>query len=195
MTNILTLSGSPSSHSRSSAVLAWTRRLLEQDGFGTGAIEVRDLPAEALLQAQFSNPAIQTGLLQLAEANAVIIATPVYKASYTGILKAFLDLLPQDIFAGKVVFPIATGGSLAHLLMLDYALHPVLSALGARHVLRGVYLPDSQLQPLEDGQIQLAEEAEERLRNALGELTEEIQFLQDRSLARLEIARLERQSL
>ena len=182
MTNIVTLSGSPSANSRSSAVLAWTRLLLEQEGFGTGAIEVRDLPAEALLHAQFSDPAIQTGVLQLSAANAVILATPVYKASYTGILKAFLDLLPQDIFTGKVVFPIATGGSLAHLLMLDYALHPVLSALGARHVLRGVYLPDSQILRSEGGAIQLAEEAEERLRGALGDLAAEVGYLKERAL-------------
>lgn len=189
MTNILTLSGSPSANSRSSAVLAWTRRLLEQDGFGTGTIEVRELPSEALLHAEFANPAIQAGVLQFSAANAVIIATPVYKASYTGVLKAFLDLLPQDILSGKIVLPIATGGSLAHLLMLDYALHPVLSALGACHVLRGVYLPDSQIHRPEKGAVQFAEEAEERLRGALGELAEEVNYLKARASAAREAIR------
>ena len=180
MTTILTLSGSPSSPSRSSAVLAWTRRLLAQEGSRTDALQVRDLPAEAVLHGQFSHPAIQESVARIAAADAVILATPVYKAAYAGILKAFLDLLPQDALAGKVVLPIVTGGSLAHLLVLDYALGPVLSALGARHVLRGVYLPDSQVHWEADGEICLAEEAEERLRSALRELNAEVNHQQSR---------------
>src|SRR5256885_12419558 len=41
----------------------------------------------------------------------VVVATPIYKASYSGVLKSFLDLLPQFGLAGKVVLPLATGGT------------------------------------------------------------------------------------
>ena len=44
------------------------------------------------------------------------MATPIYKASYSGVLKAFLDLLPQFAFGGKVVLPLLTGGTAAHVL-------------------------------------------------------------------------------
>jgi FMN reductase len=69
-----------------------------------------------------------------------------YKAAYTGILKTYLDLLPQNGLAGKIVLPIAIGGTIAHLLTLDYALKPLLSTLGARHILAGIYFLDSQIQ-------------------------------------------------
>ena len=57
----------------------------------------------------------------------VIVATPIYKAAYSGLLKVFLDLLPAEALRGKTVLPLASGGSVAHLLALDYALKPVLS--------------------------------------------------------------------
>ncbi len=63
--------------------------------------------------------------------SAVVVATPIYKAAYTGGLKALFDILPQSALRGKTVLPLATGGSPAHLLAIDYALKPVLSALGA----------------------------------------------------------------
>ena len=72
------------------------------------------------------------------------MSTPIYKAAYSGLLKSFLDLLPQDGLRGKVVLPLATGGSSAHLLALDYALKPVLGALGARHILDAVFATDDQ---------------------------------------------------
>ncbi|MDQ0896682.1 NAD(P)H-dependent oxidoreductase [Paenibacillus sp. V4I7] len=62
------------------------------------------------------------------------------EASYTGVLKAFLDLLPQKGLECKVVLPLAVGGTISHLLAIDYALKPVLSALGARNILQGVYV-------------------------------------------------------
>ncbi|KQQ40523.1 NADPH-dependent FMN reductase [Duganella sp. Leaf126] len=108
-------------------------------------VPVRELPAHALLHADTGDLAIKRALGAVADADAVIVATPVYKASYTGLLKAFLDLLPQDGLAGKLVLPLATGGSQSHMLALDYALRPVLQALDARHVLAGIYATSAQL--------------------------------------------------
>jgi len=81
----------------------------------------------------------------------VILATPVYKAAYSGLLKTFLDLLPQSGLRDKVVLPIATGGSLAHTLAIDYALRPVLTALAARSILPGIFAVDSQIVVADDG--------------------------------------------
>ncbi|HEY9910193.1 MAG TPA: NAD(P)H-dependent oxidoreductase [Thermosynechococcaceae cyanobacterium] len=46
---------------------------------------------------------------------------------------------------GKVILPIAMGGTIAHPLAIDYALKPVLSELGAWHLLGGVYAVDKQI--------------------------------------------------
>ena len=62
-----------------------------------------------------------------------MVATPVYKAAYSGLLKVLLDLLPQTALKEKTVLPLATGGSPHHMLALDYALRPVLQSADKRY--------------------------------------------------------------
>ncbi|MFC7513429.1 NADPH-dependent FMN reductase [Herbaspirillum sp. GCM10030257] len=143
--SILLLAGSPSIPSRSTRLLHHVGERLALLGHRYSKLHVLDLPAQAVLQADFSNADIKLAKSQVEQADAVVIATPVYKAAYSGVLKAFLDLLPQDGLAGKLVLPIATGGSQSHMLALDYALRPVLSALAARHVLPSIYATEAQI--------------------------------------------------
>lgn len=145
---IIGISGSPTAVSRSSWLL---RHFLDTLAAQHGALNLlepvraRDLPAQALLQADFAHPELLDATGRVAQADIVVIATPIYKAAYSGLLKTFLDLLPQDGLRGKAVVLLATGGSNAHLLAVDYALKPVLSALGAREILDTVYATDAQL--------------------------------------------------
>ena len=143
--NILLLAGSPSSPTRSTRLLHYSGERLALLGYRTHELQVRDLPATALLQADFADACLAAARALVADADALVIATPVYKAAYSGVLKTFLDLLPQDGLKGKLVLPLATGGSQSHMLALDYALRPVLSALGARHVLPSIYATDAQV--------------------------------------------------
>ncbi|HUH87935.1 MAG TPA: NADPH-dependent FMN reductase [Pusillimonas sp.] len=143
--SILLLAGSPSVPSRSTRLLQYVGDKLMVHGHSVSTLYVRDLPAQALLHADFSNAGLQEALSRVAQAQAVVVATPVYKAAYSGILKAFLDLLPQDGLKHKLVLPLATGGSQSHMLALDYALRPVLSSLSPRHVLSSIYATDAQL--------------------------------------------------
>ncbi|MBX4426011.1 NAD(P)H-dependent oxidoreductase, partial [Mycobacterium tuberculosis] len=75
---------------------------------------LQNFAPEDLLYARFDNPALQTLNEQLAGADGLIIATPVYKASFSGALKTLLDLLPERALEGKIVLPLATGGTIAH---------------------------------------------------------------------------------
>ncbi|KQP22722.1 NADPH-dependent FMN reductase [Pseudorhodoferax sp. Leaf267] len=143
--NIVSISGSPSLRSRSALLLQLAQTRLEAHAHSSHLIAVRELPAQALLLADTQSTPVQRAVAQLADADLVIISTPIYKAAYSGLLKIFLDLLPMDALRGKTVLPLATGGTLAHLLALDYTLRPVVSALGARHVLDGVFATDAQL--------------------------------------------------
>jgi FMN reductase len=143
--NIVGLLGSPSVASRSAALLQLAQTRLQGVATQLHTLSLRDLPAEALVQAQFDHPLLQQALHEVAQAQVVLVATPIYKAAYSGLLKAFLDLLPQDGLRDKTVLPLATGGSIAHLLALDYALKPVLSALGARDILDPVFATDPQI--------------------------------------------------
>ncbi|WP_326552347.1 NADPH-dependent FMN reductase [Micromonospora sp. NBC_01813] len=151
MSTILAISGSPSATSRTAAVLDLVSATLLDAGHQVRLLSVRDLPPEALLGADPTHPAIRTAATEVAAADAVVVATPVYKAAYSGVLKSLLDLLPQFAFAGKVVLPLATGGTTAHVLALDYALRPVLSSMGAEHVVAGYFLPEQALGPVVAG--------------------------------------------
>ncbi len=114
-----------------------------------------------------------------------------YKAAYSGVLKSLLDLLPKDILSGKSVLPIATGGTIAHLLSIDYALKPVLYAIGARKILNGIYLIDLQLQHNNGREVAFDQEIEKRLIVSLNELIDEVKkdtYIKDLEKAELQIA-------
>ena len=161
--SIVFISGSPSLQSRSTRLLSYVGHLLKEAGQNVSTIQVRQLDATALVQADWNHPDIKRAIKTVAQARVVIVATPVYKAAYSGILKAFLDLLPQDAFEGKTVGAIATGGSVAHTLAIDYAIKPVLSALGARHQLQGVFGADKQIEIRENSDFRLDTPLQERL--------------------------------
>lgn len=164
---LVSISGSPSRLSRSSWLLQHAvgragARVEHHD-----AITVRELPAQALINGDVSDAQIAQAHRALSLAQGVLIATPIYKAAYSGLLKLFLDGLPPDALRGKPVLALATGGSPGHLLAIDYALKPVLSALGARHIVDAVFATDSQLQHDERGGFRAEGSLLERLDQAL----------------------------
>jgi FMN reductase len=168
---ILLLAGSPSAPSRSTRLLHHVGDKLAALGHRYTRLEVRDLPAQALLRADFKDEEIQAALAQVEAASAVVIATPVYKAAYSGVLKAFLDLLPQFGLTGKLVLPLATGGSQSHMLALDYALRPVLSSLGPRHVLPSIYATEAQVVWSEQDGLVLDQPIVERVQEGVEQLS------------------------
>ncbi|MEU9272019.1 NADPH-dependent FMN reductase [Streptomyces sp. NPDC048251] len=145
MAAILSVSGSPSPTSRTTRLLRHLDDRLRRQGHEVTPLEVRTLPPEALLGADFGHPAIVAAAELFARADGVVIGTPVYKAAYSGLLKSLLDLLPQYALTGKTVLPLATGGSTAHVLAIDYALRPVLSSMGAAHIVPGWFTLDRDI--------------------------------------------------
>src|SRR5205809_610197 len=140
------ISGSPSPTSRSRTLLGLGLAALERRGVvATRTVDLAALPAEALL-GRSRDTQVNDALAAVGRARILVVSTPVYRATYSGLLKVFFDLLPQDGLAGKVAIPIATGGSLAHLLALDYGLRPLLASVGALTVTTAVYGTDSQFQ-------------------------------------------------
>jgi len=172
MATVLTVSASPSATSKSAA----TRRLVDEQlralGHTVHALDARELPPAALLGADTSHPAMAETLRLFEQAQGVVVVTPVYKASYSGLLKTLLDLLPQSGLAGKVVLPLATGGTTAHVLAIDYALRPVLSSLGPAHVVQGYFLLDQDISREPDGSSVFAEETRDSLARAVRRFAE-----------------------
>jgi FMN reductase len=171
--SILLIAGSPSEQSRSGALLDAVAARLEQRHAEVARLNVRELPASALLLADFSHPEVKRVTAQVEQAEVLVVSTPVYKAAYSGTLKVFLDLLPQTALKGKTVLPLATGGSPHHMLALDYALRPVLQSLGARHILPGVYASDAQVPRDPLGAYRVDDEVQLRLDDAVDNLVRE----------------------
>ena len=168
---VVSIGGSPSLTSRSSALLAYAQRWLEERGVEVNGFQVRDFPAEDLLHARFDSPAVRAFSEQVEQADGLLVATPVYKASFSGALKTLLDLLPERALQNKVVLPIATGGSNAHMLAVDYALKPVLASLKAQEMLPGVFAVDKQIAYAEgDLPARIDDELRERLDESLDQL-------------------------
>jgi len=151
MATFLSISASPQAVSSTHAVLSHVNRRLLAAGHTVRTLPVRELPPGPLLAADSSDPEIAEAIEAVAAADALVVATPVYQAAYSGLLKVFLDVLPEFAFRGKSVLPIVTGGSPAHVLAVDYALRPILSALGAAHVGQGWFVPSSHIRVFADG--------------------------------------------
>ena len=181
--SVFLLGGSPSPQSSSSRLLQHIGERLSLHGQRLARCEVRELPAAALLALESGEPAIARVLAQLRQADAVVVATPVYKAAYSGLLKAFLDLLPQDALAGKLVLPLATGGSQSHMLALDYALRPVLASMSARFILPSIYATSEQLGRGVDGSLALAAPIAVRVAQGVEQLASELRPVAPRRVA------------
>jgi FMN reductase len=91
----------------------------------------------------FGDAAVGTAVAMVRSCAAVVVASPTYKASFTGVLKLFLDQFPSGGLSGLVAFPLMLGGAWQHALAPEVFLKPVLVELGATCPVRGLYLLDS----------------------------------------------------
>lgn len=137
------ISGSPSLRSRSRIVLERAGERLRAAGFESALVDLAMLPADALLGRR-TDEKIHSAINTVLSAQIVVASSPVYRATYTGLLKVFFDLLPQDALVGKIAVPILTGAGPAHLLALDHGFRPLFASLGAVVVASGVYGSDPQ---------------------------------------------------
>ncbi|MER5770848.1 NADPH-dependent FMN reductase [Streptomyces sp. NPDC001985] len=172
MATVLSVSGSPSAASRTARLLRHLDRRLTAQGHEVIPLDVRALPADALLGADFRHPAIAEAAGLFERAEGVVIGTPVYKAAYSGVLKSLLDLLPQHALAGKTVLPLATGGTAAHVLAIDYALRPVLSSMGAAHIVQGWFTLDTDIVVGDEGALTIARGADEAVTRVVDRFSE-----------------------
>jgi FMN reductase len=89
--------------------------------------------------AGFPGERVQKAIDQLAGADAIIAATPVYKAGVSGVFKTFADILDNDLLVAKPVLLAATGGSPRHALVIDDAMRPLFAYLRAFTLPTSVY--------------------------------------------------------
>lgn len=129
-------------------------------------IELRELAVEIAhnFTNGFPGPDLASALDAVTEADGLIVVTPVFSASYSGLFKSFFDALggwDQEALTGKPVLIAATGGTARHSLVLDHALRPLFAYLKAVVVPTGVYAASEDWG---------AEGLPERIERAAGEL-------------------------
>ncbi|EJK2116286.1 FMN reductase (NADPH) [Vibrio navarrensis] len=167
---ILLIGGSTTLGSKSENLLDYVEQKLINYGGEIKRYRPQSFNASELVSYDFSSPDIISFQLSVKESDIIFISTPVYQASYSGALKLLLDLIPQNGLSNKVVIPLASGGSNAHLLMLDYALKPVLSNLGASHLLPSIFATPQDFIKQSDDNILLSESIKRRLDESISHL-------------------------
>jgi len=106
----------------------------------TTVVDVVDLGPGLL---GWGDPTVKAAVAAVQEADVVVFASPTYKATYTGLLKLFIDQFLADGLTGVVAIPLMLGAGLGHAMAPDLLLKPVLVELGATCPTRGLYLLDS----------------------------------------------------
>jgi FMN reductase len=104
-------------------------------------IDVVDLGAGLL---GWGDPAVAKAVELVKSADTLIVASPTFKATYTGLLKLFLDQFGAGVLRGVVAFPVMLGGGLEHALAPELLLRPVLVEIGCSCPAPALYLLDSE---------------------------------------------------
>ncbi|MFG2573049.1 CE1759 family FMN reductase [Streptomyces sp. NPDC048481] len=140
-----------------------TQAVRRREPVDVQVVELRDLAVEIAHHLTNGFPAgkLAAALDAVAAADGLIVVTPVFSASYSGLFKSFFDVMDQEALAGKPVLIAATGGSARHSLVLEHALRPLFSYL------RAVVVPTAVYAASEDWG---AQGLPERIERAAGEL-------------------------
>lgn len=139
--DVVVLIGNPRPASRTTAAAqAFAEHLAPASNIAV--VELSALAGELLAP---NHPRADGVLEVVAGARLLIVATPVYKASYTGLLKAFLDLYGPAALRGVVAVPFVVSASPAHQFVGETHLRPLLVELGASVPTGALALTESQL--------------------------------------------------
>jgi len=113
-----------------------TRALVEavlsaagSEGAETRLLDLSQTPIDfaANKAAEAYSPSTQDALRAAADAEGFVFGSPIYRGTYTGVLKNFFDLMPTEALVGKVAGLVATGASFHHYLALDVSFRPVMT--------------------------------------------------------------------
>lgn len=144
---IIGLSGNLTAPSRTlSLVVATANRIAEQAGGEARVLDISDLYGLGEIRARVgAPPAIEAALTAVETADLLVVGSPVYKGSYTGLFKHFIDLLDYRALIGTPVALLATGGSERHALVIEHQLRPLFGFFQAQVLGTGIFLTERDL--------------------------------------------------
>jgi FMN reductase len=148
---IVTVVGNPKVGSRTRTVGEEVARQLaaELDEPGSAeydTIELGDLAAELFDR---SSSRVAARVRQVSSSSVAVVVSPTYKATYTGMLKAFLDWFDRTSLQNTVVVPVMVGAAAHHALAVEVHLRPLLVEIGGIIPTRGLYLLESEIDELD----------------------------------------------
>jgi FMN reductase len=149
VSTVVALSGNPRTGSRTLLVARTLAGALAQR-LDAGPVTSLDLAEVAPQLFAPSAPDADRFAEVLAGASVAVVATPVYKASYTGLLKAFLDRYPTGGLRGVLAVPVVVSASPAHSFVAEHLLRPLLVELGASAPTRPFAVTEKQLGDLDE---------------------------------------------
>jgi FMN reductase len=114
------------------------------------------------------SPAVDAALHAVARNDLLVVASPTYKATYTGLLKSFFDRYQSDALAGTVSVPVMTGAAPVHALAPEVHLRPLLVELGSCIPTRGLFVTEPEFDDLDGVVAPWAEVARPLVAKALG---------------------------
>jgi FMN reductase len=146
--NIGVLVGNPKPNSRTFGVAVAVAEALTRPGSSNEhtMVDLADVARELFDPDSVTVPAL---LEQVASSDLIIVASPTYKATYTGLLKSFLDRYGNNSLATTVAVPVMTGASSIHALAPEVFLRPLLVELGASVPCRGLFVTEGDFGTLE----------------------------------------------
>ena len=148
--NIVAISGGLNAPSKTEALLqTLVERLAKAIPIQVHFIkfsEIAPLLGGAIYRNQLPQQ-VQDDLATVENADALIVGTPVYRASFTGLFKHFFDFVEQNALIDVPVLLAASGGSERHALVLEHQLRPLFSFFQAQTLPIGVYATDRDFSP------------------------------------------------
>jgi FMN reductase len=130
--HIVFITSSPSAKSRSSFLADFVEKQIRANGHRATAYAVTDFDATDLILGRSDGPAVTAFVQTVKGADALVLATPVYKATYTGALKTVVDLIPPDALEGRLALGIATTRLGDHAASVDAAYRSLFAFFRAR---------------------------------------------------------------
>jgi FMN reductase len=169
MTKLGLVVGNPKPRSRTLEVGREVARVaagsIGLDGTEPLVVDLADLGPQLF---EWSSTEVRDAVEAVSACSLLVVASPTYKATYTGLLKSFLDWFGPTGLDGVTTVPVMVGAGAAHALAVEVHLRPVLVEIGATLPTRGLYVTESDLPRLEEVVAEWARGATPALRRAFG---------------------------
>lgn len=144
---IRVLVGNPNPNSRT---LQAAEKVAQRLAGPTDTITTIDLTEYSAELFDWNAERVQTLVAEVAASDVVIVASPTYKATYTGLLKAFLDRYQSQGLQGVQAVPLMTAGDKGHQLASDTHLRPLLVELGASVPTASIFVETSHIDTFDE---------------------------------------------